>query len=822
MTRSPLHRILRSPFLFALLPSALFYTVILSRNWIPIHDTLWATHTAYFALNELITHHAVSLWFPFINYGIDTNWILPLTFGPSLATLSAVARILNRGDLLQYFYLALFLDELVLLAGTYLLARFLFRRRLTVVFVCIAMTGSTLWFAQPWFNFHLYYFVPLSAYFVLTGCARNDLWRVLAGGLVLLVSEFGNIPYYPVMHALTYALLVAGAWWAYRFDVRSALSRAGVRELTVLAACVLTAAVYLTFLAYGVSHINYDIGRTRSAVVGAEDFLTYGGAVGLAKFAELITGVSWDVDANAYAGALMLGFAVFGMVWAPERRMVPFVGAAVFLGLLSLGKDSFVAPLIYEIPGVAYYRHIGLVLPLVKVMLIVLSGFGVDALLRAGEDAGDASRSLARRAYFSTAVILALMLVAALVLTTVAAISLVSFGHQYVFPKLSDGTTGFEGVQQLLHRAAFVAIMYLCAIGVLIAASLRKRTTATVVGALLLAIQTVDVYSYRVSEFQKHMVPIDADYRRLFGFTDRGFIPQRTRDPMSNATFRIVASHFSVPITRDWYNRCSLPKGMHCYYDFDAGREGVLYNTIEPFAGLDPCRSIFRVDYWLGDVDRFYRAATGMPLRDLSALPRGYEQHRLYFPVEDARVDKAVGCEFPKLQVFSSVSVIGDERRMARLMDDSRSEGDLLLVSGPDYKAYLAQKGAAAAMEAKGDQAEVRPDANARVGGQIRVLRATDNTVVVRTVLPSSAAGYWLYYADAWHPFWHAQVNGREVPILRANFGFKAVEVPGGNATVTFAYRSGVLSSMVAVAAVLLIATTLTVVGLAIHLLIYP
>jgi hypothetical protein len=817
--RAALPRIPHSPFLYALLPSVLFYTVILSRNWIPIHDAFQVTNMTYFIFNEVTTHHSIPLWYPYINYGVDANWYLAFTIGPSLATLLAVARILGRGDLLQYYYLSMFLDELILLVGTYLLARALFKSRLTVVFVCIAMTGSTLWFAQPWFNFHLYYFVPLSAYFVMTGVDRNELWRVLAGGLVLLISEFGNLPYFPVPHALTYASLVAGAWWAYGFDIRSALRRAGVREWAVLAAAVVIAAAYLMLLAYGVHHINYDFGRTRN-VVSADDFLTYGGGIGVTKFTELFTGTSWDIDANAYAGVLVTSSAIFGLLWAPERRMAPFLGSAVFLTLLSLGKDSFVAPLLFEIPGVAYYRHIGLVLPLIKVMLIVLSGFGFGALIKAGGQTGEPAAWNVKKAYLTKAAILVLMLIVALALAALASYAMRRFHHQYVFSELTQASNGFDNhVVKFLGHVAIVGVLYVAALGVLAMASLRARALPVTVGVALLVLLVIDVYSYRMSQFQEHMVPIDASYRRLFAFAAKPFALERTRNPMSNAAFRTIESHFSEPIDADWYNACAFTENMHCYYGFGETKEGVYYNTVEPFAGFDPCRSIFKVDYWLPTVDAFYRAETDLPLHDPEILPRGYERVNIYFPVNDERVEKAIGCEFPKLQLFSSATVIHDEREMARLMRDPAYAGDLLLTSAPDYAAYKTHDGGADPAENGYPAVDRRPDANTRVKGEVRVLRASADTVVVRTVLPERAGRYWLYFADAWHPFWHAQINGVETPILRANLGFKAVQVPGGITTVAFVYRSGVLVGVLAVAGVLLVSTMLAVIVMAGRLL---
>jgi len=250
---------------------------------------------------------------------------------------------------------------------------------------------------------------------------------------------------------------------------------------------------------------------------------------------------------------------------------------------------------------------------------------------------------------------------------------------------------------------------------------------------------------------------------------------------------------------------------MHCYYNFGDTKEGVRYSTIEPFAGIDPCRSIFRVDYWLPGVDTFYRAATGLPLHDVDVLPRGYESVNVYFPITDTRVAKAIGCEFPKLQLFSSVTVVRTEDEMARFMRGRTYQGDLLLASAPDYAAYRRRAGGPEPIGIEDPGTDVPWYANTRVNGRTEVVRTSANSLVFRTVLPKGTAKYWLYYADAWHPFWHAQVNGRDTPILRANFGFQAVQVPSGVATVRFVYRSGLLGGTMAVAETLLVFTMFAV-----------
>jgi hypothetical protein len=57
----------------------------------------------------------------------------------------------------------------------------------------------------------------------------------------------------------------------------------------------------------------------------------------------------------------------------------------------------------------------------------------------------------------------------------------------------------------------------------------------------------------------------------------------------------------------------------------------------------------------------------------------------------------------------------------------------------------------------------------------------------VRVKVNSEQAGL-LVLADPWYPQWRARVDGRGVPILRANHGFRAVEVPAGSHEVVFSY----------------------------------
>ncbi|MCZ8316364.1 hypothetical protein [Phreatobacter sp.] len=71
-------------------------------------------------------------------------------------------------------------------------------------------------------------------------------------------------------------------------------------------------------------------------------------------------------------------------------------------------------------------------------------------------------------------------------------------------------------------------------------------------------------------------------------------------------------------------------------------------------------------------------------------------------------------------------------------------------------------------------------------GGTARILAYGNDTVRIEA---RSTEGGVLVLADAWHPWWTATVNGREVPIRRAFGIVRAVEVPAGLAEVTFTFE---------------------------------
>ncbi|HYK87348.1 MAG TPA: YfhO family protein [Acidobacteriota bacterium] len=80
----------------------------------------------------------------------------------------------------------------------------------------------------------------------------------------------------------------------------------------------------------------------------------------------------------------------------------------------------------------------------------------------------------------------------------------------------------------------------------------------------------------------------------------------------------------------------------------------------------------------------------------------------------------------------------------------------------------------------------VRPDKGAgQATGKARILNYQHN--LVRCEVDAETQGH-LVLLDSFYPGWNATLDGDQVPILRANYAFRAVEVPRGKHVVEFRY----------------------------------
>lgn len=71
------------------------------------------------------------------------------------------------------------------------------------------------------------------------------------------------------------------------------------------------------------------------------------------------------------------------------------------------------------------------------------------------------------------------------------------------------------------------------------------------------------------------------------------------------------------------------------------------------------------------------------------------------------------------------------------------------------------------------------------VNERVEVVKYANENVEYKT---TASAERILFISDTWYPDWTAMVDGKEVPIHKANYAFRAIKVPAGTHTVKFTY----------------------------------
>lgn len=180
------------------------------------------------------------------------------------------------------------------------------------------------------------------------------------------------------------------------------------------------------------------------------------------------------------------------------------------------------------------------------------------------------------------------------------------------------------------------------------------------------------------------------------------------------------------------------------------------------------------------------------------------------FPIPSAEsFKKACAAGYPKLQVFSKFRILPDEEAVRDVLGRRDFSGDLLLVAA--NQCAPAEHNSGRGITESPLTISVR-DSDRLPGATIRV---DDFTFTTLRVSVTNTSGYpaVLYYADAWHPRWHAFVNGRTATVMKADLAYKAVVIPAGESSVFFTFGDPVIRT----AAALLVLFSILALGIIVY-----
>lgn len=729
------------------LPLAALRVLILLTRHIPMdHDAFQYLQLQYVFFNEAATHGRLAQWLPLEARGVPSALWLVVSQGLLVSALAPLAAVFKQLNFLPIFESGLLLDELVLVVGATLLARRCYSSRLATILVPASLAYTAVSALQPWWNFHLFYLLPLILY-CIDRLATEGSHRYLAlATLFAAATVLANLPYYLPLTFFTLCIF-AGARATLGGAVPARITgpmpgRLSWRRVVVLLIPLCLAAALAWGLRDSLAHAVFATGRNAYGGTALHTFLTWGGATGIEKYRDLIGRYPGDRDNTLYGGILVLPFCVIAL--ARVRLPMSYVFGVTALVMALFSSGTFVSRLFYyAIPFGKYYRDLGHAAPLVKMFLIFYAGYGVDefwTLVREPRPRGDQ-------------IVLA------------AAAAPLILGAIVILVQAIHGTLTFA----FPTPGGLYYVLALCvAAGALLLAIPRWPRSALVLASVVVALHAGDLLWFKVEMEYADVPRAGPDVVHLFRPSAYRFPAVRTQDYYANRRFAILAPAILQG------DRLSGGGTRPYFYD-RRPRAGVLYSTIESFVFLDSAASPFRTDFWQDGVDEFYRAWV--------AAADDVPEH-LGFPIPASPAyRKLVGLEYPKLQLFSKIHVVAGDGQIAARLAAPAFAGDQVFISSKDASRALEGGGLVV------DQADpIEPRATDRLGGgSVEVRAFTPDALDLQVTNPASVPAV-LYYADAWDPRWRATVNGTPAPVMRANLGFKSVLVPPGLSSVTFTF----------------------------------
>lgn len=748
----------------------LFYFMFLTGNHLFPHllDGFQYFHVQYYFLNHQIIYNETPFWIPYLSHGTVSTWwnstIADLPFLILTAVAPVFGKLLSHVNFLTIFHAEEIFMELILALGAWLLCKRYRLSNVTAFYASFTAVTSSIWLSQPWWNFHQYYALPLI--FVL-GHRFLDTgrWRYLflCGNLTFL-QTLGNLGYFIPVTTMT-----IGVYFMFWIFLRRRETFPQIRNLKISWKTLLCfAGIALSlWAAYGAITANtselrlYTSWRNADLSMSARSFLLYACNTNLKKWLELFFGVSPFIDMTLFFGYFPIFFLGVGIVCSRERMRYPLLALTLFLILFSMATPLSEA-MFYLWPGMKYFRHLGLIAPVIKIFLIILSAFGLEYLLSVHEKPSKKSLCLATAA--GILLFTSVLIVCGHWLSDPPAAvnffkGLVEDKRPIIAPLPGEASVmggllnlvdpeKIPGQIILSSSCLFLSLLMMIALSASIASKHWKLLLM-----ICLELHVVTLFYYKIMETQKRTLTMPEKLSSITRFT-----------PMPYQPFRIP--QLDVQDLRDEILPIVQPT----------------YASVNMFVFQDELGQFYRVDHFLQPLNNYMKAYWHQDIADNAERPLGMDLYSsLEFPVYHQAAKKISGSTRPKIQFFSNAYKISDDKTSASIIARADYKGDILFLT-TDEPNDMAFRGRNLAL-----------DANERLSLKPEITFFNANHLIMDVEVPPENPVVWLHYADIFNPLWTAAINGKSTKIYRSNMAYKAIPLSPGKNNIHFKYYSPAL-----------------------------
>lgn len=768
---------------------ALFWKPLFTSSMLYYRDIYNYTYPIARLIHESCRQGFLPYWNPYLNYG------QPLLANPNYLFFYPYTAFIILLPLKFAYTMFYVLHFAVGAVGTYLLARRWNQSRLAAFFAASFFT-----FSGPILSLgNLYNHAACAAWIpwalLMTERVLSDQ-NVRAWLLLTLVFSLQFLAAEPFTMMATFGLCVVYAFFR-RGVWRPCLSPINLR---ILAGFFLVGCLMIALCAVQFFPASDFLGQARRGATGlafketthwsfhplslvelvVPDF--FGTTVTAPSAWTRIVGDNSDpYFISVFVGCIPFFFALAGWTLSDEKRRNFIAGAALVLWLISLGRFTPVFSLAYLlVPLLSLVRFPVKLLVLIVLMVALLAGWGFDALRLNAASLRNRSGCALRPLQVFLALVAAVWLVAWVaprVIASPALWALRAADHpaaeatQMTDYLLTAIRVNFPGL------AGFVLGGIVCVLGL----RLEKRwARPSVIVLALLGVARLLAANYSVNptvprSFYTFHPPVLSHFEGSPGtFRVVSLVRFKTSGD-NNADLQTYINFQSLPAATD------LPTAaLHAFQDRLLLSTGSMLSGVEEGINIDVERSLppYLYDLW------FYLMyqAPGPYWADLilgrtnvkyiiRASPFEVRTRRLVERIQNGSPQPS--CLYQDLYAMPRVYVAGSSIFSNSSLDTLRR------MASADFNMHDHVILAADAHSA--------PDVQgAGAAGQAEIVARPPNEVIVRAEL--SRPGY-VVLLDRYDPNWHAKLDGREVPVLRANQIFRAVYAPVGRHDVRFYYR---------------------------------
>jgi hypothetical protein len=361
-------------FLLVLLTASLPLFMIADRRLPRGHQTRAAYERQYAFLAGSSEAGSIPLWMPFTAGGSDSGRELYSQAGALQHVLMAAGPALRGKNFLPLFHLGLFAEELLLLIGTWLLARRFFPSPATAFFVGVSALGSAFCFDQAGVNLQAIHGLPLELAllhgFLDTGSRR----RLLLAGSLGCLQALGSPPGLMLLSPLVVLLYFGGRRLILGERVLDRIRELGWRKTDALVGLGLAALGVLVAGTLG----SWGGAPARSEGGALSDLLSFAGLSNPLRYAEFWIGVNPSLDWSVYSGAFSAAFALIGILTFSRSTVLRLI-VLVPLGLLALGAVLLLFQSCFPALRTEPAPPVGT--PLVRMLVIFIAGAGFQEAL---------------------------------------------------------------------------------------------------------------------------------------------------------------------------------------------------------------------------------------------------------------------------------------------------------------------------------------------------------------------------------------------------------------------------------------------------------